>query len=155
MAFVRSFAEAIRAAEGTDPVVLALAGPWGSGESSLLNLVAAELEATSPEKQPLVIRFNPWWFSGSGRSVAAFLQQVAAAVSRPAVKETLGGATIGLDHLAEIIAAPGVPVSSADPASRPDFHGRHRSANARGDDTIVADRACRCGLPQHDVRVIL
>ncbi|MBI2480718.1 MAG: AAA family ATPase, partial [Planctomycetia bacterium] len=118
MAFVRSFAEAIRAAEGTDSVVLALAGPWGSGKSSLLNLVAAELEATTPEKQPLVIRFNPWWFSGSGRLVAAFLQQVAAAVSRPTVNETLGGATVGLDHLAEIIAAPGSPVSAADPASR-------------------------------------
>ncbi|MDA1054903.1 MAG: P-loop NTPase fold protein [Planctomycetota bacterium] len=118
MAFVRSFAEAIRAAEGTDSVVLALAGPWGSGKSSLLNLVAGELEATAPEQQPLVIRFNPWWFSGSGRLVAAFLQQVAAAVSRPAVKDALGGATVGLDHLAEIIAAPGAPVSSADPASR-------------------------------------
>ena len=72
MAFVRSFAEAIRAAQGTDSVVLALAGPWGSGKSSLLNLVAGELEGTA-EPPLLVIRFNPWWFSGTGRLVPAFL----------------------------------------------------------------------------------
>ncbi|HHK42945.1 MAG TPA: ATP-binding cassette domain-containing protein, partial [Planctomycetaceae bacterium] len=82
MPFVRSFAEAIRAVKGTDSVVLALAGPWGSGKSSLLNLIAGELERTSGEHPPLVMRFNPWWFSGTGQLVAAFLQQLAAALSR-------------------------------------------------------------------------
>lgn len=116
MAFVRSFAEAIRAAQGSDSVVLALAGPWGSGKSSLLNLVAAELEATA-EQPPLVIRFNPWWFSGTGRLVPAFLQQLSAAVSRPAVKQALGAASVGLERLAVAIAAPGNAAPSSDPAT--------------------------------------
>ena len=117
MAFVRSFAEAIRAAEGTDSVVLALAGPWGSGKSSLLNLVAAELEATA-ERPPLVVRFNPWWFSGTGRLVPAFLQQLGAAASRPAVQETLGAASVYLDRLSVAIAIPGSHELSSDPATR-------------------------------------
>jgi hypothetical protein len=117
MAFVRSFAEAIRAAQGTDSVVLALAGPWGSGKSSLLNLVAAELEATA-EIPPLVIRFNPWWFSGTGRLVPAFLQQLGAAASRPAVEKTLGAASVCLERLAAAIATPGSQESSSDPAAR-------------------------------------
>ena len=121
MAFVRSFAAAIRAVEGADSVVLALAGPWGSGKSSLLNLVAHELDATNDEARgelpPLVVRFNPWWFSGTERLVAAFLQQLAAAISRPAVKDTLGAATGALDRLAASIANPGA-MSAYDAADR-------------------------------------
>jgi predicted KAP-like P-loop ATPase len=117
MAFVRSFAEAVRAVRGTDSVVLALAGPWGSGKSSLLNLIAGELEKTAGQQPPLVVRFNPWWFSGTQQLVAAFLQQLGAAVSRPEVKETLGEATVALDHLAEAIAKPGAQTAT-DPSSR-------------------------------------
>ena len=117
MAFVRSFAEAVRSVKGTDSVVLALAGPWGSGKSSLLNLIAGELATTAEGEPPLVVQFNPWWFSGTDQLVAAFLQQLGAAVSRPAVKEILGEATDALDHLAESLANPGANTDS-DPASR-------------------------------------
>ncbi len=118
MPFVRSFAEAIRAVKGTDSVVLALAGPWGSGKSSLLNLIAGELERTSGDHPPLVMRFNPWWFSGTGQLVAAFLQQLAAALSRPEVKERLGAATHALDRLAESIGDPGIAQQGRFPADR-------------------------------------
>ncbi len=118
MGFVRSFAEAIRAVRGTDSVVLALAGPWGSGKSSLLNLVAGELEKTPDETRPLLVRFNPWWFTGTQQLVAAFLQQLGAAVSRPAVKATLGEATAALDRLADALAAPGRQRDAPDLATR-------------------------------------
>ena len=118
MPFVRSFAEAIRAVKGTDSVVLALAGPWGSGKSSLLNLIAGELERTSGEHPPLVMRFNPWWFSGTGQLVAAFLQQLAAALSRPEVHDRLGAATHALDRLAESLGRPGVEQQGRPPADR-------------------------------------
>ena len=124
MAFVRSFAQAIGAVEGEDSVVLALAGPWGSGKSSLLNLVALELDVVA-EKPPLVMRFNPWWFSGSDRLVAAFLQQLAAAISRPAVKDTLGTATPGLDRLSVAIAEPGQQSLSDDVESLDIEYIRH------------------------------
>jgi len=126
MGFVRSFAQAIQAAEGDDSVVLALAGPWGSGKSSLLNLIAHQLVETSGERQPLVMRFNPWWFTGSEQLVAAFLQQLGAAVSRPEVKATLGEAAVALDRLAEALAAPGVLASSSDIATRDIEVVRHK-----------------------------
>ena len=107
MAFVRSFAEAIRAVKDADSVVLALAGPWGSGKSSLLNLIGAELQTTSGEQPPLIMRFNPWWFTGTDQLVAAFLQQLSAAVSRPEVKDTFGEASAALASLADAIGAPG------------------------------------------------
>lgn len=118
MAFVRSFSQAIRAAQGTDSVVLALAGPWGSGKSSLLNLIAGELQGSGREDEPLIVRFNPWWFTGTEQLVAAFLQQLGAAVSRPEVKDSLGAATAELDRLAEALATPGKLDHEGDLASR-------------------------------------
>lgn len=112
MAFVRSFAEAIRSAKGANSVVLALAGPWGSGKSSLLNLISGELKDTETEKAPLLMKFNPWWFTETKQLVAAFLQQLAAAVSRDEVKEVLGGATEALADLANALAAPGSSFSA-------------------------------------------
>lgn len=117
MAFVRSFAEAIRAAKGETSVVLALAGPWGSGKSSLLNLIAGELEDTDPDQAPLLVRFNPWWFTETRQLVAAFLQQLGAAVSRPEVAQSLGEASSALDDLADALAAPG-EMQKKDVASR-------------------------------------
>ncbi|MEE2639165.1 MAG: P-loop NTPase fold protein [Planctomycetota bacterium] len=107
MAFVRSFAEAIRAAKGENSVVLALAGPWGSGKSSLLNLIAGELEGNETEKSPLLVRFNPWWFTETKQLIAAFLQQLGAAVKREEVVDVLGDAAAALDDLADALAAPG------------------------------------------------
>ncbi|MCA9174153.1 MAG: AAA family ATPase [Planctomycetales bacterium] len=121
MSFVRSFAEAIRSVRGVDSVVLALAGPWGSGKSSLLNLVCAELDKDEGVP-PLVVRFNPWWFTGTGRLVTAFVEQLAAAMSRDEVRDSLGGATLALNRLAAAIETPGVEVHSTgasfDAASR-------------------------------------
>ncbi len=118
MAFVRSFAQAIRAAQGTDSIVLALAGPWGSGKSSLLNLVVSELNSTETDTPPLLVRFNPWWFTGSGQLVAAFLQQLGAAMGRPAVKDILGEATEGLEYLADALVSPGVKKDYGEQFSR-------------------------------------
>ena len=54
-----------------------------------------------------MIRFNPWWFTETKQLIAAFLQQLGAAVSRPEVKDVLGGAAEALDQLADALAAPG------------------------------------------------
>ena len=134
MNFVRSFAEAIRAAAGSDSVVLALTGPWGSGKSSLINLIINQLGedaareagqqkdrgggAGKRDESLLVVRFNPWWFSESGKLVAAFLQQLAAAVERDGVAADLGAASARLGHLARAVAMPGVLASGEQAASR-------------------------------------
>ena len=117
MAFVRSFAEAIRSAKGPNSVVLALAGPWGSGKSSLINLICGELnknEEQTDEKNPLIVKFNPWWFSGTGQLVPAFLQQLGAALSRDEVKSMMGEGTAAMELLARSLATPGTVLDQYD-----------------------------------------
>jgi predicted KAP-like P-loop ATPase len=58
-------------------LVYAISGPWGSGKSSLVNLITAALDAEfNDQRKPLVIRFNPWWFSSSGDILGRFFDQL-------------------------------------------------------------------------------
>ena len=53
------------------PLVLAINGPWGSGKSSLMNLLAARMKDVSN-----AIRFNAWHHQSEDQLLAALLQAV-------------------------------------------------------------------------------
>ncbi len=65
----------LREVDATEGYVYALTGPWGSGKTSLINMVRGQLR-----DQPAVtiIDFNPWLFSGAAQLVESFLQELAA-----------------------------------------------------------------------------
>jgi predicted KAP-like P-loop ATPase len=63
---------------GPEPFVFGISGPWGSGKTSLLNMIGHELRARSRSNRKVVIfRFNPWWFSGSDTLMVSFLHDFA------------------------------------------------------------------------------
>ncbi|WP_296186574.1 KAP family P-loop NTPase fold protein [Pseudomonas sp. UBA1879] len=72
--FAKSLAEAIRKTPSPAGVVMALNGPWGSGKSSLLNLIKYDLRQCA-EAQPVIIEFNPWWFNGRDQLAGQLLTQ--------------------------------------------------------------------------------
>ena len=76
--FAKSLAESIFRYQSVDGLVLALYGPWGSGKSTVLNYVEYYLDRFSEEKRPVVVTFNPWWFSGQENLARAFLGQLEA-----------------------------------------------------------------------------
>jgi len=81
--FAKSLAGSILSLEGDDSFVIGLCGPWGSGKTSVLNLLLNELESTKESVRPIVVRFNPWWYSGHNQLLEAFLTQFAAALDLP------------------------------------------------------------------------
>lgn len=93
--FAERLARSLLSWLGEESIVVALYGTWGSGKSSVLNLTEhylAELGEDLPEtERPIVIRFNPWYFSGQGQLIATFFRQVAASlrVREPAVMGAL------------------------------------------------------------------
>lgn len=67
----RIAAEAVLA-PGDDGFVIALCGPWGSGKTSLANMV---IEGLDPEHH-LAVRFNPWVFSGTEDLIGRFFGEL-------------------------------------------------------------------------------
>jgi energy-coupling factor transporter ATP-binding protein EcfA2 len=55
-------------------VVVGITGPWGSGKSSLLNLLREHIQEKYPDA--LVISFDPWLVSGRNDLIAEFLGEM-------------------------------------------------------------------------------
>jgi predicted KAP-like P-loop ATPase len=53
--------------------VMGVSGPWGSGKTSLLNLMAADIRKS---ESGFVVRFDPWLFSSSDELVWRFMNEV-------------------------------------------------------------------------------
>ncbi len=70
--FAKGLAGSICRYSSSDGLVLALYGPWGSGKSTVLSYVRHYLEQQAECEQPVVVTFNPWWFSGQENLARAF-----------------------------------------------------------------------------------
>lgn len=113
--FARTLAKAIHGYQASDGIVLALYGPWGSGKSTVLAYVEHELGKLPERERPVVVSFNPWWFSGQDNLAKAFLGQLQAVL--PAkykgfenVGSTLAEFSNALGGLAEVAGkAHGIP----------------------------------------------
>lgn len=71
--FAKNVSKAIRETPSPQGLVMAINGPWGSGKSSLLNLIKFELKKVDGNDCPIIIDFNPWWFNGRDQLAAQFL----------------------------------------------------------------------------------
>jgi predicted KAP-like P-loop ATPase len=79
--FADSLASAIKGWRGKESLVLALYGPWGSGKSSIKNMVLESLDSTGADS-PLIVEFNPWQWSGQDQLAEAFFQEIGLLLGR-------------------------------------------------------------------------
>jgi len=62
--------------------VFALEGEWGSGKTSIMNMAIDYLEKNPDKKEPIIIiRFNPWWFSGQNQLIKQFFNEFTSKLS--------------------------------------------------------------------------
>lgn len=55
------------------PASVGVFGSWGTGKSSLLNIIEAELRADPATKDAIVVRFDAWLYQGYDDAKAALL----------------------------------------------------------------------------------
>ena len=67
----RRIANQLSLAPMNHSIVFGLYGPWGSGKTSLLNMVCEELEST--DNPPIIVKFNPWNYPSSENLITPFL----------------------------------------------------------------------------------
>jgi predicted KAP-like P-loop ATPase len=82
--FSESFAGAIEGWRQNDSLVVALYGTWGSGKTSLRNMVVEFLRARSTID---VVEFSPWEWSSQEQIAEAFFDQIGQAVGRRGGKD--------------------------------------------------------------------
>ena len=73
-AFAESVAQQIRNVPTGHGFTIAVTGQWGTGKTSVLNMVAEVLECDRGNIS--VLRFNPWLFRGTTELVARFFQEL-------------------------------------------------------------------------------
>ena len=88
--FAQLLAGALAGSPERRSMVVALYGGWGSGKTSVLNLCFEALGELPEEQQPLVVRFNPWWYSNTGELLAQFFEELGSALEEQAEDKGIG-----------------------------------------------------------------
>lgn len=70
----KSVADSLRVVDASRGYVFGVLGPWGSGKTSLVNLVRENL---AQEPAIPVLDFNPWMFSGAEQLIESFFNEMA------------------------------------------------------------------------------
>ena len=86
--FVSRLARAIKNHHQNSSLVIGLQGEWGSGKSSLLNLLEKDLTRESEDPEIRVIRFQPWLFSTENDLVQQFFELLIAEIDDSALKQS-------------------------------------------------------------------
>jgi predicted KAP-like P-loop ATPase len=84
--FAESLAKAIKDWIGSDSLVLALYGPWGSGKSSVKNIILESLKK-SDTTCPYIVEFNPWQWAGQERLTEAFFHEIGIVLGKDTTNE--------------------------------------------------------------------
>jgi predicted KAP-like P-loop ATPase len=75
--FASQLAHTLTTALPNDGFVVAINAAWGTGKTTLLNLIEYHINQM-PEKERLVLlRFNPWWFAGQDLTLRFFQELMA------------------------------------------------------------------------------
>lgn len=80
--FAENIAENIIKMSPSEGFVIAIYGQWGSGKSTLINFIIHYLNKMPENEQPIIFRFNPWWFSGHEDLIRSFFSQLQIVLSK-------------------------------------------------------------------------
>lgn len=80
--FAEKLADTLCKVTTDECLVFALFGSWGSGKTTCLNFVLHYVNKKPENQRPLVIRFNPWWFSGHGDLLHQFFREFCVALGK-------------------------------------------------------------------------
>lgn len=84
--FTERLADILKSSAGPESLVIGLYGPWGSGKTSVINLVENALSRKEDDGKAdvSVVRFEPWNYLSAEQLLAQFLKEVGGALDKDA-----------------------------------------------------------------------
>ena len=84
--FAERLADILKSAAGPESLVIGLYGSWGSGKTSVINLVENELSRKDDDGKAdvSIVRFEPWNYLTAEQLLAQFLKEVEGALDKDA-----------------------------------------------------------------------
>jgi len=86
--FAKNIARAIFKYRDSSALVVGILGSWGSGKTSIINMVCEVLEQHKDEKL-IIIKFNPWLFSGQKDLLNKFFEELQSNLPDKALRNKL------------------------------------------------------------------
>lgn len=86
--FAKMLAHSVLRGSPSDGLVVGIYGEWGLGKTTLLNFVEHFTQADAGDDAPIIIRFNPWWFSGREDLLRRFFKDFETAVLKRRARNT-------------------------------------------------------------------
>ena len=76
--FSKQLGEAIYKYDGKDGLVLGVFGKWGTGKTSILNMVGNEINYLSDndDDSPIIVNFSPWNYSDKDNLIGIFFEDL-------------------------------------------------------------------------------
>lgn len=74
--FSKQLGEAIYKYDGKDGLVIGVFGKWGTGKTSILNMVVNEINYLSEndEEKPIIVNFSPWNYTDKDNLISLFFR---------------------------------------------------------------------------------
>lgn len=79
--FAKAIADALSGWTGQRSLVVGILGAWGTGKSSVKNMVREVLAAAPPERRLRILEFSPWQWSTSRQLASGFFRELAGALN--------------------------------------------------------------------------
>ena len=80
--YVDNLAYALLTGDDSDGLVVGIEGAWGSGKTSLKNMLIERLQQMPlPDRKTHLIEFDAWMYSRSGEIVSALFSEISAGLS--------------------------------------------------------------------------
>ncbi len=107
--FAKMLAHSVLRGSPSEGLVVGIYGEWGLGKTTLLNFIEHFTRADAGDDEPIIVRFNPWWFSGREDLLRRFFKEFESAVLKARVRDTKVQKALlgGLEKLGDAVS--GVP----------------------------------------------